>query len=113
MWAIETYRHREGFPPGYDVSALGREPARGQDRQRWSETVATVRQARAALGLDTDARRPDIPSLAERLSEPPERDRGRGRNDDCSSSSRQAATCQTNHEGVSHLIRSIDRELNR
>ena len=74
--AIETYRHRHDIDPDHHTSALGPEPLRPNPAFR--DTATTVRQARAELGLDTDPRRPELPSLAERLSEPPERDRGIG-----------------------------------
>jgi hypothetical protein len=71
VWAIETYRHREGIPASHEASALGREPARGQDRQRYSETVATVRQARVELGLEPQrGELLETPTFPDRLDEP-------------------------------------------
>jgi conjugative relaxase-like TrwC/TraI family protein len=79
--AIETYRHRNGIDPDHHTSALGPEPPRTRPNPAFRDTATAVRQARAELGLDTDPHRPEIPSPVERLSEPPERDRGIGRDD--------------------------------
>jgi hypothetical protein len=70
VWAIETYRHRQGIATDYNDTALGREPALGQDRYRYSETVGTIRQVRAELGLEPQAGElPDAPGLPDRLAE--------------------------------------------
>jgi hypothetical protein len=79
--AIETYRHRNGIGPDHHASALGPEPPRTRPNSDFRDTATAVRQARAELGLDTDPRRPETPPLSERLSEPPERDRGMGRDE--------------------------------
>jgi len=79
--AIETYRHRNGIDPEHHTSALGPEPPRTRPNPDFRDTATAVRQARAELGLDTDPQRPDTPPLVERLSEPPQRDRGGGRDD--------------------------------
>jgi hypothetical protein len=42
-------------------------------------TERAVHQARAQLGLKDDPLRPERPTLTDRLREPPERDRGLGR----------------------------------
>jgi hypothetical protein len=80
--AIETYRHRHGIDPDHHTSALGPEPPRTRPNPAFREAATTVRRARAELGLDSDPHRPETPPLAERLSEPPERDRGIGRDDE-------------------------------
>jgi hypothetical protein len=79
--AVETYRQRNGIDPDHHTSALGPEPPRMRPNPDFRDTATAVRQARAELGLDIDPHRPETPPSAERLSEPPERDRGRGRDD--------------------------------
>jgi hypothetical protein len=62
---------RGSIPPNYDDTALGREPARGQDRQDWRETVTTIRQVRAELGLEPQRRdAPEVAALPDRIAEP-------------------------------------------
>jgi len=76
VWAIETYRHRHEIAPNYNKTALGHEPTRGQDRQRWRETVTTIRQVRAELGLEPErCETPEIAALPDRVAEP-RRDHG-------------------------------------
>jgi hypothetical protein len=71
VWAIEIYRHRHGIPLDYDDTALGREPARGQDRQDWRETLTTIRQVRAELGLEPHrGETPELAALPDRIAEP-------------------------------------------
>ena len=80
--AIETYRHRNGIEPDHHTSALGPEPQRARPNPAFREAATAIRQARAELGFDADAHRPETPRLAERLSEPRERDRDIGRDDE-------------------------------
>jgi hypothetical protein len=71
VWAIEIYRHRRGIAPNYDGTALGHEPARGQDRQDWRQTVTMVRQVRAELGLEPQrGETPEVAALPDRIAEP-------------------------------------------
>jgi AAA domain/ATP-dependent RecD-like DNA helicase SH3 domain len=80
--AIETYRHRNGIEPDHHTSALGPEPQRAGPNPAFREAATAICQARAELGFDADAHRPETPRLVERLSEPPERDRDIGRDDE-------------------------------
>jgi hypothetical protein len=50
---------------------LGRDLARGQDRQDWRETLTTVRQVRAELGLEPHrGETPELAALPDRIAEP-------------------------------------------
>jgi hypothetical protein len=65
------YRHRHGIPPDYDDTALGREPLPGQDRQDWRDTLTTIRQVRAELGLEPQrGEAPEVAALPDRIAEP-------------------------------------------
>jgi hypothetical protein len=71
VWAIEIYRHRHGIAPDYDDTALGRKPLHGQDREDWRETVTTIRQVRAELGLEPQrGEAPEVAPLPDRIAEP-------------------------------------------
>ena len=62
---------RHGIARNYDDTALGREPARGQDRQDRRETVTTIRQVRAELGLEPHrGETPELAALPDRIAEP-------------------------------------------
>jgi conjugative relaxase-like TrwC/TraI family protein len=79
--AIERYRHRHDISPEHDVSALG--PDRSGDRNHdtsldFSRAETAIRDARSELGLDVESPQHDRALLPGRISEPPERDLGRG-----------------------------------
>jgi hypothetical protein len=73
--AIETYRHRHNISPHHHRSALGPAPDRTH-RSDFRDAEHAIRHARAELGLD--ALTPERPTLADRLSEPPLRERDLG-----------------------------------
>jgi hypothetical protein len=73
--AIETYRHRHNIPPDHHRSVLGPAPDRTH-RSDFRDAEHAVRHARAELGLD--AVTPERPTMADRLSEPPLRERDLG-----------------------------------
>jgi hypothetical protein len=79
--AIETYRHRHHIPPDYHRSTLGPAPHRMHPNPDFRDTERAVRQARAELGLEPQTLHPERPALADRLSEPPQREIGIGRDD--------------------------------
>ena len=81
---IETYRHRHDIPPDHDRSALGSAPHRMRPNPDFRDAERAVHQARAELGLENDPLRPERPTLTDRLSEPPMREPGIGRDDDLS-----------------------------
>jgi conjugative relaxase-like TrwC/TraI family protein len=79
--AIETYRHRHHIAPDHHLSALGPAPHRMHPNPAFRDAEAAVRHARAELGLEHQTLHPERPALADRLSEPPQRESGIGRDD--------------------------------
>ena len=77
--AIETYRHRHHIPPDHHTSALGPAPDRMHPNPDFRDAEAAVRHARAELGLEHQTLHPERPAQADRLSEPPQREIGIGR----------------------------------
>jgi hypothetical protein len=79
--AIETYRHRHQIAPDYHRSALGPAPDRMHPNPDFRTAERAIHHARAELGLEHGTPHPERPALANRLSEPPQREIGVGRDD--------------------------------
>jgi hypothetical protein len=79
--AIETYRHRHHIAPDHQRSALGPAPDRKHPNPDFRHAEAAVRHARAELSLEPQTLNPERPARADRLSEPPQREIGIGRDD--------------------------------